>query len=97
MKQSAPCAEIYTSQKTATGPPFESSRGKAVAAEVRASIPSEAFAPPDAGYLGDNRADESSSEAELSSKGKMRWIVGLALVSWAVLIAAVSLAVSYIQ
>jgi hypothetical protein len=94
MKQSAPCAEIYTSQKTATGSLIESFRGKAVAAKVMASNPSEAFAPPDPGF-GDNLADESSFQAEPSSKGKMRWIVGLALVSWALLIAAVSLSMSF--
>ena len=75
--------------------------GAVTAALLRSScepaVPSEAFVPSDVGHPRDVPADESPRQVDLSSTAKMRWMVGLALLSWGVVIAAVSLTGAYFR
>ncbi len=55
----------------------------------------EASVPADVAELADDLFNESGAEGELSFGVKMRWILGLALLSWTAIISAVSLAWRY--
>jgi len=55
----------------------------------------EAPAPADVAELADDLFDGSRAEGELSFAVKMRWILGLALLSWTVIFATVALAWRY--